>query len=44
MTLALTLSAAAQPAPRPHRIGFIGFEGPGLEWRMISHFQRHVAD
>jgi putative ABC transport system substrate-binding protein len=44
MTLALTLNAAAHPAPRPHRIGFIGFEGPGLEWRMISHFQRRLRE
>lgn len=30
--------------PRVHRIGFIGFQGPGLEWSMLTSFQARLRE
>jgi ABC-type uncharacterized transport system substrate-binding protein len=49
LTLALVAfftpwAVEAQPATKAHRIGFIGFQSPGLESRMISSFQERLAE
>jgi putative ABC transport system substrate-binding protein len=34
----------ARPEPRVHRIGFIGFQSPGLEGGMLAPFQRRLRE
>ena len=34
----------AQPAIKGHRIGFIGFQSPGLESHIIRYFQERLAE
>jgi ABC-type uncharacterized transport system substrate-binding protein len=44
LALAAAISGAAQEPARTHRVGFIGFHGPGLEWRMLASFQARLRE
>lgn len=44
LTLSTTAAGEAQQAAKTHRIGFIGFHSPGLEWGMLVPFQKRLHE